>query len=152
VLPDILTAETVIASALVAGVFFSVAVSVIPALVAMPAGRYIETQWALGKGYHPIMPIIVNLSTAIEIVLAVIADTAAQRALFISGTVLFLGVTGVSHLLNVPINRRVRNMDPGNLPADWDDPRPMWRRWHYLRFAIAMCLLLVNIAGAMAIQ
>ena len=151
-LPNILAVETVIASALVAGVFFSVTVSVIPALAAMPAGRYIETQWALGKGYHPLMPIIVNFSTAIEIVLAVLAKTTAGRTLYIAGTLLFLAVTGVSQLLNVPINRRVRKMDPNNLPADWDDPRPLWRRWHYLRFAIAMSLLLVNIAAAMVIQ
>jgi uncharacterized membrane protein len=151
-LANILAGEAEIASAIVAGVFFSVAVSVIPALLPLSPDRYIESHIALGKGYHPVMPIIVNVSTVVEIVLAIVAPTPTSRALFIAGIVLFVGVQAVSHLLNVPINRRVRAMDAGSVAVGWEDPRPLWRRWHTLRFTIAMILLLVNTAALLSLH
>ena len=50
----------------------------------------------------------------------------------------------VSHFCNVPINRQVKRLDPDRLPADWRDPRPLWRRWHTLRTVLAVLALLLN--------
>ena len=49
-----------------------------------------------------------------------------------------MGVQGVSHLANVPINRRLAELTPDAIPADWDDPRPRWRSWHDLRTVLAV--------------
>lgn len=134
----------------VAGVLFAVALSVLPALFAMPTDRYIYTHQLLGRNWDPTMPVIVLTSFTLDVVLAVLS-TDTTRALLVAGAVLLLGVSGVSHLANVPINRRVKAVDdPTALPTSWTDPRLLWRRWHLLRTALAVLALLVNAVAAVA--
>ncbi|CAM5403353.1 DUF1772 domain-containing protein [Streptomyces pseudogriseolus] len=133
-----------------AGVLFAVALSVLPALFAMETGTYVYAHQLLGRNWDPTMPVIVLSSTLADTVLAVVGE-GAPRVLFAVAAVLLLGVSGVSHLCNVPINRRVKSVtDPGRLPADWQDPRPLWRRWHLLRTTLAVCALALTAAGVTA--
>ncbi len=134
-------------SGIVAGVFFAVAVSVLPTLYTMPAGSYITLHRKLGQGYHPSMPLIVNSTMFADIALIFLVEEPATRWLFVLASVLALGVQGVSHLGNVPINKRVLGVDPDAVPDDWDDPRPQWRRLHQLRTALALAALTVTAAG-----
>lgn len=136
----------IVASGLVAGVFLAIAVSVLPALRVLPADRYIDMHRRLGQGYHPTMPLTVNGGTAADLVL-VFLTPAPARLLFAAAFLLMLGTQGVSHLANVPINKRIRAIDPAAIPADWDDPRPSWRSWHLLRTVLGMAALVVNAAA-----
>lgn len=140
---DLLAILVVVSSGVVAGVLFAVALSVLPALFAMPTDRYIYTHKLIGRNWDPTMPIIVLTSTVVDILLAIFAP-ASTRALFVVGAVLLLGVSVVSHYCNVPINRRVKVIDPANIPADWRDPRPLWRRFHILRTSLAVLAVGVN--------
>lgn len=140
----------VVGSGMIAGVFFAVAVSVLPTLFTIPADRYVEMHQKLGKGYHPAMPLIANITMIADIVLAVLAPTTVTRALFIAVVVLIVGVQCVSHLANVPINRQVHAVDSGAIPEDWPDPRPLWQNWHRLRTAFAL-LALTGTAFAIAV-
>lgn len=141
---ELLGTIALVGNGLVAGVFFAVAVSVLPTLVAMPVDRYIETHVRLGHGYHPIMPLVVTGGLIADVVLVFIAPGTTSRVLFVVAVVLILGVQAVSQFGNVPINRRVQAVDPQDLPADWTDPRPPWRSWHRLRTALAILALAVN--------
>jgi hypothetical protein len=58
--------------------------------------------------------------------------------------VLLLGVSAVSHLGNVSLNREVKNVDPTALPPTWRDPRPLWRRWHLLRTTLGVLAVTAN--------
>jgi uncharacterized membrane protein len=134
-----------------AGVLFAVALSVVPALFAMETGTYVYTHRLLGRNWDPTMPVIVLGSALVNGVLAVLT-AGTPRALFTVAVALLLGVSGVSHLCNVPINRRVKAVaDPAALPADWEDPRPLWRRWHLLRTALAIVALAVTAAAVTAV-
>ncbi|MFI8965359.1 DUF1772 domain-containing protein [Streptomyces sp. NPDC053493] len=144
---EVLAVAAVLGSGVTAGVLFAVALSVLPALFAMETGTYVHAHQLLGRNWDPTMPVIVLSSTLADGVLAVAAEDAA-RALFAVGAVLLLGVSGVSHLCNVPINRRVKAItDPAVIPPDWEDPRPLWRRYHYLRTVLAVVALAVNAAA-----
>ncbi|MFJ7070607.1 DUF1772 domain-containing protein [Streptomyces sp. NPDC101115] len=148
---EVLAVAAVLGSGVTAGVLFAVALSVLPALFAMDNGTYVHAHQLLGRNWDPTMPVIVLSSTLVDGVLAVAADGAA-RALFAAAAVLLLGVSGVSHLCNVPINRRVKAItDPAVIPPDWEDPRPLWRRWHYLRTALAVVALVLNAAAMTAL-
>ncbi|WP_216215925.1 anthrone oxygenase family protein [Amycolatopsis aidingensis] len=140
----VLAIIAVIGSGLVAGVFYAVAASVLPALMKLPAGRYVEMHRELGKGYHPMMPLIVNGAMFADIGLIFLAPGQAARLLFLAAAVLLVGVQGVSHLANVPINRRLVAVDPNAIPAGWRDPRPQWRGWHRLRTTLALLAVTVN--------
>lgn len=144
---DVLGVLVLLGSGLVAGVFFAVALSVLPALFAMPPDRYVYAHKLLGRNWDPAMPIIVLTSFALTVVLAVRAPTTGTRWAFAAVAVLLILVSIVSHWCNVPINRRVKDLDPDQIPDDWVDPRPLWRRWHYLRTSLAVVALVVT-AGA----
>lgn len=134
-------------SGLTAGVLFAVALSTLPALFAMPPSTYVHAHQLLGRHWDPTMPAIVLTSTVAGTLLAV-RTTGTTRALAALAAVLMLGVSAVSHLANVPINRRVKAVtDTERLPAGWTDPRPLWRRWHLLRTALAVVALVVNAAA-----
>ncbi|MFG2503283.1 DUF1772 domain-containing protein [Streptomyces sp. NPDC048441] len=148
---DVLGIAALVGSGVTAGVLFAVALSVLPALFAMETGTYVYAHKLLGRNWDPTMPVIVLSSTLVDAVLAVVSD-GSTRALFVVGALLLLGVSAVSHLCNVPINRRVKSVDdPEQLPADWEDPRPLWRRWHLLRTALAVLALAVTAAGVTAL-
>ncbi|MEV0980886.1 MULTISPECIES: DUF1772 domain-containing protein [unclassified Streptomyces] len=144
---EVLAVAALLGSGVTAGVLFAVALSVLPALFAMETGTYVYAHQLLGRNWDPTMPVIVLSSTLVDVVLAVIAGGTA-RTLFVVAAVLMLGVSGVSHLCNVPINRRVKAItDPSVIPADWQDPRPLWRRFHHLRTALSVLALAVTAAA-----
>jgi uncharacterized membrane protein len=132
----------------VAGVFFAVAVSVMPAMGALPMTPYIQMHRLLGKGYHPVMPALVTVATTGDILLAVVAPSAATRVLFIAAALFFFGVMYVSEYRNVPINKVVAAVDADNLPHDWPDPRKRWHDWHLVRTAFAFTVLALNTIAA----
>ena len=144
---QVLGVAVLLGSGITAGVLFAVALSVLPALFAMETGTYVYAHKLLGRNWDPTMPAVVLSSTLLDVLLAVLAHGPAQPLAAVAA-VLMLSVSAVSHLANVPINRRVKAVeDPERLPADWEDPRPLWRRWHLLRTGLAVTALLVNAAA-----
>ncbi|MFD9223030.1 DUF1772 domain-containing protein [Streptomyces sp. NPDC060064] len=145
---EVLGIAVLLGSGVTAGVLFAVALSVLPALFAMETGTYVYAHKLLGRNWDPTMPVVVLTSTLLTAALAVMADDGAAQVLFTAAAVLLLGVSAVSHLCNVPINRRVKAVEnPDELPADWQDPRPLWRRWHLLRTLLAVIALALNAAA-----
>ncbi|WP_229896357.1 anthrone oxygenase family protein [Streptomyces cinerochromogenes] len=141
-----LTGTVLVGTGTVTGIFVAVAVSVAPAMAAMERADYLRAHALLGKGYHPLMPILVNVVTLSGFALAWLAGPPA-RWLFPLASALLIGVQAVSHLGNVPINRSL-----GALAADgpWQDPRPLWRAWHRLRTALALLALLTDTVAVLA--
>jgi uncharacterized membrane protein len=148
---DTFAVAAVLGSGLVAGVLFAVALSVLPALFAMPPDRYIYAHQLLGRNWDPTMPVIVLSSLTMDTILATLVSAGPARVLFIIAGVVLLGVSVVSHYCNVPINRRVKGLDPNQVPAQWQDPRALWRRWHLLRTALAVVAFAVNAAALAAL-
>ena len=142
----LLGVAVLLGTGLIGGVMFAVAISTAPALARMTPAAYLHAHKLLGRNWDPTMPIIVLGSVALEVALAVVAPDRAARTLFALSALLLVGVSVVSHLCNVPINRRMRSVDPATLPsARWaDDPRPVWRRWHALRTVLAILALLLT--------
>ncbi|MET9130066.1 DUF1772 domain-containing protein [Streptomyces antibioticus] len=138
-LEEVLSGVVLIGTGTVTGVFVAVLVSVGPAMSAMDRADYLRAHALLGKGYHPLMPLLVNAVTLSGFALAFLAE-GPGRVLFPLVSVLLIGVQAVSHLGNVPINRSL-----STLAADgpWQDPRPLWRAWHRLRTALAAVALIV---------
>ena len=141
---DILGVAVIMSAGILAGVFVAVAASVFPVLMRMPVASYIEIHRSLGRGYHPMMPLIVNGGILGALILAVIAPTAAARALFAVGALLLGGTVLVSQFRNVPINRVLAAADVAAPPPDWEALRRRWRGWHALRTAIALAALTDN--------
>ncbi|GAA1858946.1 anthrone oxygenase family protein [Asanoa iriomotensis] len=141
---ELLGLTVIIGSGLTAGVLFAVALSVVPALRTMPPSTYVYVHQRIGRHWDPTMPLIVLGSTVVDLVLAFVVAEPAARLGFVVAAVLLLAVSVVSHFCNVPLNRTVKVLDPESIPVDWEDPRPIWRRWHLLRTGLAVLALAVN--------
>jgi uncharacterized membrane protein len=139
-----LSVMVVLGSGTTAGVLFAVAMSTVPALAIMTPDRFVYTHTLLGRNWDPTMPAIVLTTTVLDAVLAGLAPVASARSLIIVAAVCLLGVSLVSHLGNVPINRSIHKTDPDAIPPGWQDPRPQWRRWHLLRTTLAVTALVAN--------
>lgn len=145
---DALSLLALLGSGVTAGVLFAVALSVLPALQAMPADRYVYAHQLIGKHWDPVMPIVVLSSAVADVVLALVAPPPVSYVDAVAA-VLLLGVSVVSHFCNVPLNRTVKGLDPERIPPGWRDPRPVWRRWHLLRTTLALAALTANAAAAL---
>lgn len=146
----VLKIVALLGTGVVSGVFYAIAVSVLPALFALPPGQYVVLHRMLGKGYHPAMPLIVTAATLADLVLAVLLDGPA-RVLFAVAFVAMVAVQCVSHLCNVPINRTLKDVDPDQISPEWTDPRPRWRGWHMLRTGCAAGALLATCTAAVLV-
>lgn len=140
---DLLAVLAVLGTGTTAGVLFGVALSVTPALIAMPVGVYIDVHKKLGQRWDPTMPIIVLSTSVLHVTLALLT-TGHAVVLHGFAAALMLGVAAVSHLANVPINRRVKGLEADEVPDDWDDPRKLWRNWNLLRTVFAGFALLAS--------
>jgi uncharacterized membrane protein len=143
VLTNVLTVAVILCSGLIAGVFFDVALAMLPAFFAMPAGQFIDTNNRLGKGYHPTMPILCSATVLANLWLALLTAP-PYRQLYLTATLLLFGTQFVSEFGNMRINRRLLKTDHTDLPADWSDPRRRWGGFHLLRTALAICAVALN--------
>ncbi|WP_067491185.1 DUF1772 domain-containing protein [Actinomadura hibisca] len=148
-MPEILGGAVLVSSGLAAGVLFTHAVGVWPALQAMAPGQYVAAHKLVGRAYDPMMPILVLSSTLADTVLAVTASGVAQPLYGVSA-LLLAGVALVSQTQNVPINKRVKALDENAMPADWADPRRRWGRWNLARTALALAAFVGNVTAVMA--
>ncbi|MFI7441611.1 DUF1772 domain-containing protein [Nonomuraea indica] len=146
----ILTAVVLVSSGIAAGVLFTHAVGVWPALQAMTPDRYVAAHKLLGRAYDPMMPIIVSTSLVLDVILFALSENATARFLHATSAIFLAGVGVVSQTRNVPINRRVKSLDPDAIPADWEDPRGIWGKWNLLRTTFAVLALVGNAAAAVA--
>lgn len=141
---EVLGVVVLLGSGTTMGVFFAVAVSVAPALFTMAPDRYVETHQLLGKGYHPAMPVITNITMFAGLALAALTDGSVVRTLFLVAAIAVIGIQAVSHLGNVPINRAMAVYAGVPDGGEWFDPRPRWWFWHRIRTALAAIALIAN--------
>jgi uncharacterized membrane protein len=140
----VLNVAALLVSGLVAGVFFDVAIAMMPAFFAMRPGSYVEANNMIGEHYHPVMPIIVNIATISDLLLGIMSDSPSRQVLFFVAFAALVGVQLVSQFGNVPINKRMLKIDPEDVPEDWGDPRKLWSNWHFLRTAFAAIAFVIN--------
>lgn len=140
----VLSVVVLVGCGIVAGVLFAVALSVVPAFLALPPDGYVKTHQLIGRHFDKVMPPLVGLCVVADVILAVRADGPAHRAPFVAAAVLLAGVSLVSQFGNVPINRTVKAQSASALPEGWLDPRPRWRAWHLLRTTLSLLAIVVN--------
>jgi uncharacterized membrane protein len=140
-----------LASGLVAGVMFAIALSTVPALAELPPPHYVVVHTLLGRNWDPTMPVIVLSATGADAGLAW-SSHGFFRILFLVAAASLLLVSIISHWRNVPINRAVHHTDPDAISGDWTDPRPRWRQWHLRRTTCAAIALLANAVAIACIR
>jgi uncharacterized membrane protein len=140
---EVLSVAAILLSGLIAGVFFDVAIALVPAFFRMPRGRFVYVNNLLVKGYHPTMPILCSSAVLVNLSLVLLAP-APYRYLFLGATLLIVGTMFVSEFGNMRINRRLLTTDPDRIPVGWPDPRRRWRDFHLVRTLLAVVAVGLN--------
>ncbi|MDA3647670.1 DUF1772 domain-containing protein [Saccharopolyspora indica] len=146
---EVLVPLVLLLNGLSAGVLTGTLLGGVPLLLALPDDRYVHAHAFFATRYDPFMPACFIGTVLGDVVLVVVAPTAATAVLFAVAAVLAAGAVVISLLKNVPINKWVCGLDPDHLPADFAerDPRRAWQTWNRARSALAIAALLVNAAA-----
>jgi uncharacterized membrane protein len=135
------------------GVMLSTVMGTVPLTLTLPYEQYVRFIKFMWPRYDPFMPAVNALTFALDIALLITTHPAAARAWFAVAVALLATVMAISVIKNVPINRYVTSLDPGQPPQDWTqrDPRVRWRDWNLTRTLLALLALLANLAAAAAL-
>ncbi|HKT03963.1 MAG TPA: DUF1772 domain-containing protein [Rugosimonospora sp.] len=147
-----LAIAVLVGAGITAGVMMAVALSIVPAFAALAPERYVETHKLVGRYFDRLMPPLVLTTIVTAVTGAVLAPASASRVLFAAAAVFLGGVSAVSQLGNVPINRRVKALAAGPVPAGWHDPRAAWGRLHLIRTSFAVLALCTAATTAVSLR
>lgn len=67
------------------------------------------------------------------------------------GTLTLAGVVIVTLTINVPIDMKIKKWKVGALPADWQEIRRQWQRFHTLRTFLALAGMVFVVAGILLV-
>ncbi|GAA2273863.1 MULTISPECIES: DUF1772 domain-containing protein [Kitasatospora] len=150
----VLAPVAVLTNGIAAGIMASTVIGIVPMMLSLSFERYVQTVQFLWPRYDPIMPLTNGFTAVLDLVLAFVAEDSTARTGFAAAAVLLLCVMAISITKNVPVNRYVKSLDPGNQPADWAsrDPRRRWRNWNATRTSIALLAFTVNILATVRLR
>ncbi|MGP3690344.1 anthrone oxygenase family protein [Streptomyces sp. IBSNAI002] len=140
---------TTVVVGVMVGVEFSVAFVINPILNALPEDSGVLGRAHGGRMLGAVMPVWYITSLALVVVWAVAGWRHDGTGLVITaGALLVLSVI-MSVLLLVPINNRSKTWTPDNRPADWQQQKNRWDRFHYVRVAVIIAAFAL-LAAALA--
>ncbi|MCO1580342.1 DUF1772 domain-containing protein [Crossiella sp. SN42] len=142
---SVLALVAALANGVAAGIMLSTVIGIVPLMLALPYGQYVQLVRFLWRRYDPIMPALNGGVLLLDLLLAALAPQG--RAAHTAAAVLLAAVVLISVSRNVPVNRYVTALDPAHRPADWArrDPRRRWRNWNLLRTGLATLAFLLNL-------
>ncbi len=142
----VLAPLVVLFNGLAAGVLFGTQLGGWPLLAALPADRYVHAHAFFATRYDPAMPLCLLGTLVGDVALAVAAHSAGARSLFALAAVFAVGTITISLTKNVPVNKWIQTLDPGNLPENFPelDRRWSWGTWNRRRSWLSMLALAAN--------
>ncbi|WP_067491157.1 DUF1772 domain-containing protein [Actinomadura hibisca] len=146
---EFLLPVALLGNGLCAGVLTGSVLGVVPYYRTLPEDRYIAAHaFAVGR-YDPFQPVCLLVTVAADAVAAAVAPTAAARVLCALAAVLALAVVAISLTRNVPMNRRIKRLDPAAPPAGFSAPAFLrrWAGWNAARTGLTLAALLSNTAA-----
>lgn len=131
---------------LAAGVLLGTLLGGFPYLASLPADRYVHAHAFFGTRYDPAMPVCLVGTVLGDAALALWSENSLARGLFGLATVLALATVTISVIKNAPVNRRMRTLDPENLPTGFatGDIRTDWGAWNRRRSLFTIVALFLN--------
>jgi uncharacterized membrane protein len=113
-----------------------------------------ETFLAIGKrmigNLRPVMPVLMPLAILSVIAAAVMLHSTSICGfwLTVAGLALFLGALLITLTVEVPIDNQIRRWTLETMPAEWEQIRDRWERFHALRTFASLGAFVLVTAGA----
>lgn len=143
----VLAALATVVNGAAAGIMLSTVIGIVPMMLALPYGRYVQMVQFMRPRYDPVMPAANGGALLADIVLVAAGPRAS--GLHLAAALLLAAVIAISVGKNVPVNRYVMALDPQQPPVDWAalDPRRRWQRWNTIRTGLAALAFVCNTAA-----
>jgi uncharacterized membrane protein len=129
-----LTVAAAVGSGLVAGLFFTFSVVVMPALARLPPTHGAVLMQTINRVI--LRPLFLTLFVGTAMVCAAVVLLAPTDLLRVVGAVLYmLGAFGVTMVVNVPLNNVLDAVAPESpeLPGEWTRYTARWTPWNHVR-------------------
>lgn len=140
---ELLILLTLLGAALLVGNEFTVGVFINPAYNRLPEQPQAYAARETARVFGRVMPFWMAANLLLNILLVfLVADRYSAAWWFYStAAVLFAFVIVFSVVFPVPINNRIANWNPEDLPHDWRDLRGRWDKFHYVRIVLLLSAL-----------
>jgi uncharacterized membrane protein len=141
---EYLTVAAAVGSGLVAGLFFSFSVVVMPALARLPPVHGAVTMQTINRVI--LRPLFLTLFLGTAMVCGAVVLLAPTDLLRVVGAVLYLlGAFGVTIVVNVPLNNVLDAVAPESpeLPGEWARYTARWTPWNHVRTVASTAAALV---------
>jgi uncharacterized membrane protein len=146
---ELLTILVLLCASLLVGNEFAVGVFINPSFGRLPDVSYAFAAGETARIYGKVMPfwMIGNFLLCIMVTFLVADSYSAQWWFYLAATILFGCVNVFSVLFPVPINNKIANWDPNDLPGDWRELRKRFDRYHFIRIVLLLAALVCLIIG-----
>jgi len=125
-------------SAAAGAMFVGTRAAVSPSVSALPTDAYVVVQQSMIRNLIPVMRWL--MPAAVGSTVVALLTTRSRRAVGFTAAGLScqMAMGAITQRVNMPINRDVLGWAPDTLPANWQQRRDRWERWHTARAALAV--------------
>lgn len=139
-------------SSLLVGNEFAVGVFINPAFGRLPDVSQAFAAKETARIYGKVMPfwMITNFLLCVLLTFLVADRYSTQWWFYLAGMLLFALVSVFSVIFPVPINNKIANWDPNNLPRDWRELRRRFDQYHFVRIVMLLITLVCLVFGTIS--
>jgi hypothetical protein len=118
-----------------------------PVVARLEATPQIQMEQGMLHTFGRVMPILLQLTSILIVVTAVLAPDAATRWIWVVAALTALVLIAFTLTVNVPINKRTMTWDPEHPPDDWHRDRRRWHTYQGLRAILVTVWFLCSVAA-----
>ena len=137
---ELLIVLVLLCASLLVGNEFTVGVFINPAFGRLPEVPQAFAAKETARIYGKVMPfwMIINFILCVLLTFLVPDRYSTQWWLYLTATILFVLVTVFSVIFPVPINKKIADWDPNDLPGDWRELRKRFDQYHFVRIVMLL--------------
>lgn len=149
---ELLILLTSLCTALLVGNEFAVGAFINPSFTRLPDVAQAPAARETARIYGKVMPfwMVTNLILCVLLILLVADRYSTRWWFYLAATVLFAFVIVFSIIFPVPINNKIANWNPNDLPDDWRELRKRWDKYHFVRIILLLIALAALIFGTIS--
>ena len=149
---ELLILLVLLCTSLLVGNEFTVGVFINPAFGRLPEVSQAFAARETARIYGKVMPfwMITNFLLCLLLTFLVADRYSTQWRFYLAGTVLFAIVSVFSVIFPVPINNKIANWNPNDLPGDWRQLRRRFDQYHLVRVVMLLITLVCLIFGTIS--
>jgi uncharacterized membrane protein len=142
---------SIVLLAVVGGMYWGPWLAVTRSMATFDAPVFLALVQRMNRNMGPLMTVLmpVALASTVPVLVLSYGPRPETFALTVAALALFVVTLVVTMVVEVPIVQRIAAWTMATLPADWQQQRDRWGRFHLLRVLPALAGLVLLVVGAL---